>query len=272
MSVVDLPAPFGPSSATHRARGHLEVDAVQHLDASYAARMPAQLEQRHAAGRALDGRSAVAHTQLRSEVGVDAPPRSARTSLGRALGDDRAEVEHRQSVHTRITSGTSCSTSRIAEPRAGQLDQQVAELPGLGVVEARCRLVQQQHARPDGEGPAELDQPGLAGGQLRRRGRRRRAPRPRRSMISSTSSSTRELVAVGGQQLAAGRAAARPAATDLEPTSTLSRAVSDANTSRRWNVRADAEPGPSVGAEAGDVVAVEAHPARRSGAARRRSG
>ena len=45
-SVVDLPAPFGPSSATTLTSGHDEVDPVQHVDAVVAGAEAAQLEQR----------------------------------------------------------------------------------------------------------------------------------------------------------------------------------------------------------------------------------
>ena len=44
-SVVVLPAPFGPSSATTVPARHREVDAVQHLDALVGGADAAQLEQ-----------------------------------------------------------------------------------------------------------------------------------------------------------------------------------------------------------------------------------
>ena len=42
--VVVLPAPLGPSSATTRAGGHGQVDAVEHLDAAVADADVPQLE------------------------------------------------------------------------------------------------------------------------------------------------------------------------------------------------------------------------------------
>ena len=51
LSVVVLPAPFGPSSATTLPAGTREIDAVQHLDAAVAGTHAAQLEQRHGSAR-----------------------------------------------------------------------------------------------------------------------------------------------------------------------------------------------------------------------------
>ena len=55
-SVVVLPAPFGPSSATTEPARHGEVDAVQHVDAVVRGANAAQLEQRFAAARRCAGR------------------------------------------------------------------------------------------------------------------------------------------------------------------------------------------------------------------------
>ena len=76
-SVVDLPAPFGPSRATTVPSGTREVDAVEHLDPAVAARMPrARAAARHAARQRVDGRL------------MRAPPRRGRPSSTASVGLD----------------------------------------------------------------------------------------------------------------------------------------------------------------------------------------
>ena len=48
-------------------------------------------------------------------------------------------------------------------PSPASSSEQVGEVVGLGLVEARRRLVEQQHLGPGGQRPAELDQAGEAG-------------------------------------------------------------------------------------------------------------
>ncbi len=52
-----------------------------------------------------------------------------------------------------------------AHPGLGQLAEQVAQLLALGVVEAGGGLVEQEQARPGGQGAGQLEQAGLAGGE-----------------------------------------------------------------------------------------------------------
>ena len=68
---------------------------------------------------------------------------------------------------TRITSGMSCSTMRMPSPRPDSSVRSVAEVPGLVLVEAGRRLVEQQYPGTRREGPAQLHQAGLAGRELR---------------------------------------------------------------------------------------------------------
>ena len=63
LSVVVLPPPLGPSSATTAPRGHDEVDAVQHLDAAVGGPHAGQLEHRHDRRRRLLGCVGRGHRQ-----------------------------------------------------------------------------------------------------------------------------------------------------------------------------------------------------------------
>ena len=70
---------------------------------------------------------------------------------------------------TSITSAMSCSTSRSPAPRSATTSlEDLAEPLGLGRVEARRRLVEQQHVELAGQRPGELDEPTLTGGEQRR--------------------------------------------------------------------------------------------------------
>ena len=156
-------------------------------------------------------------------------------------------------------------------PSPASSSEQVGEVVALGLVEAGRRLVEQQHLGPGGQRPPQLDQAGQAGGHGvdplvgdradARPGRG--SPRRRR----------------------AGRRCGR-ATSDRRISAAVrmfSRAVSEPNTSRRWNVRAMPRRARGVGLEVGDVLAVEQHPAadgllqagddvERGRLARRRSG
>ena len=159
-------------------------------------------------------------------------------SLGVPDGEDLAEVEH---------------VDRAAEPHderhvvldeqhrhalVGQLGSSSAKTSVSPLVEPGRRLVEQQHLGSAGQGPAELDQSGQTGrqrvgalvgdGDAGRRGRGSRSPR-------SADGQTRS----GAQRL---RISA-----DVWM---FSRAVSEPNTSRRWNVRAMPEVRPLVSAGA----------------------
>jgi hypothetical protein len=128
----------------------------------------------------------------------------------------------------------------MARPSVGEPGEHLGEAPGLHVVEPRGGLVEQQHLRPGGQRPPELDQAGLADGE----GVGAPAatdPRPMRSITSSAwrrrphrfppgpcgDLGRRADVVVGGH-----------GAEDLEP----------------LEGAAHAQAGPPVGWRAGDVV------------------
>ena len=67
------------------------------------------------------------------------------------------------SSQTDITRSMSCSTMRIAAALGGELGEQLAERVGLGLVEARGRLVEQQQLGVAGQAAGQLEQPGGAG-------------------------------------------------------------------------------------------------------------
>ena len=134
---------------------------------------------------------------------------------------------------------------------------------GLGVVEPGRRLVEEQEREPAGDGPGQLDQAALAGGQTadgsgRQRARCRTAPgrsrSPRRSRLGPASEQLR---------WRHGRSPARRAS---RPRATFSRTVSESNSSIRWNVR----PRPSWARRCG-AASVTSVPARCTCPLRRRS-
>ena len=138
--------------------GHLEVHAVQHLDASVPGAHTGQLQrQRHAVSSAGTPRYASRTTR----VGGDLLRRSGR--------DHHAEVEDvdplgegHDEVHVVLDE---------EHPHAPgcHLTEDLLEGHRLGTVEAAARLVEEQHLRPHAQGPPELDE-----------AQRARAERPRR--------------------------------------------------------------------------------------------
>ena len=153
-------------------------------------------------------------------------------------------------AQTRITSCTSCSTSRIAMPSSASSSSRSAKRVRLALVEARGGLVEQQHLRAGWPAPGRARRGGRARSAWRRPARRPRpgcrrgragAP-PRRGRLTARSRDHERRISAAVRM--------------------FSRAVSEPNTSRRWNVRAMPAPGPDVGLGAGDVLAVEAGPGR----------
>ncbi len=71
-------------------------------------------------------------------------------------GDDLAEPHHQRHVVLHDQHGHALVGQPVEDRR---------EAVGLLLVETRCRLVEQQHRGPAGQGPGELQQPGVAGGQ-----------------------------------------------------------------------------------------------------------
>ena len=69
-------------------------------------------------------------------------------------------------LQIRMTSSMSCSTSSTPMPASASWHEQVAQLLALGVAQARRRLVEQEQAGPGGQGPGELEQPGLPVGRV----------------------------------------------------------------------------------------------------------
>ena len=84
---------------------------------------------------------------------------------GRAERDDLAEVEHVDVVARAHDQAHVVLDEHDREPGGGELDEQLRELRGLRLVEARRRLVEQDHARLGGERAGHLDQALRAGGQ-----------------------------------------------------------------------------------------------------------
>ena len=123
--------------------------------------------------------------------------------------------------------------------------QHLGEARGLDLVEARGRLVEEQHLRLGGQRPAELDQAGLPGGQ-------RVGPavgdRPEAEELDDPVGDRARRRASPCRRL-------RPAISAA--VRMLSSAVIEPNTSSRWNVRFMPEAGPAVRRRLGDVDAVE---------------
>ena len=230
-SVVDLPAPFGPSSATHRCRRWtVEVDAVQHLDAVVRGADAAQLEQRLGSRRSPCRPSCRPVARRHRSPSRGARGRRSTHRSGRSL-DRRsggpwamivAEVEHVESVAHAHHERHVVLDQQDAEPGVGPARRSSSpnasvsrsSRPDAGSSSSRTR-------RPGRQRPGQLDQPGLAGGQLpartvgdRGRGRAGRgAGRPR---------PTAE-VAVGRRAAGARRCATPSRDGSRAATSTLSR-------------------------------------------------
>ena len=155
--------------------------------------------------------------------------------------------------HTRITSSTSCSTSRMPRPSAARSSRSVANVVGLVLAQPGGRLVEQQQRRlvrpaPDRPPPAA---PGRSA--ARRPARRpplaarpgRGSPRPgHRDRCSASAPARRRVgpVHLGGDPDVVAR---RHRAEQLQP----------------LEGAGDAHPGPLGGLHLGDVGAVEQDPA-----------
>ena len=87
------------------------------------------------------------------------------TSVGRAERDDLAEVEHVDVVARAHDEAHVVLDEQDREPGAGELDEQLGELGGLGLVETGRRLVEQHDARLGGQRARHLDQALGAGRQ-----------------------------------------------------------------------------------------------------------
>ena len=183
----------------HRPARDGEVDAAQHLDPAVRGVDVDQFEDRRGPRRVRP--SWLAHQAVRPTVGARSAwrcrrrwrvsPRLRRRRAPERLGVDvvgEAEVGgldgagrrgSRPGVpgaitlpnsstwirsHTPMTRSMSCSTISTARPSAGESLQQHAERLGLGLVQARGRLVEQQQLRLDRQRARHLEQPGDAGG------------------------------------------------------------------------------------------------------------
>ena len=176
LSSVDLPAPLGPSSATTAPLGTVRSTPRSTSIRPYAAcrsttsRIGTLIASPPASLRSVDrlqvgqvvGRSASAVVGV-AEVGL--LHRAGRCGSRPACPEAMTAPKSRTwiSSQTDITRSMSCSTMRIAAALGGQLAQQLAERLGLGLVQARGRLVEQQQPRVAGQAAGQLEQPGGAG-------------------------------------------------------------------------------------------------------------
>ena len=184
---------------------------------------------------------------------------SANTVVGRARRDQRAEVEHEHAL------ARGCGRTRRRARRAG----------------SRCRCSRVHRAAASapssrglvrGRGPTTARRAAASlGSVISARPISTRRPTPRLSAStgrsatasspSSSSVASARCVLVGGR---AARGAARPSRARRRRCGRARRrgsaraASCPTNSSMRWNVRADAEPGPAVRRHAGEVRAVEA--------------
>ena len=151
----------------------------------------------------------------------------------------------------------------------------VGEGLGLGLVQARRRLVEQQQPRAAGERAAQLDQPGLAGRQLVGPGVAT-SPTPTSSMSASVSSLTgiaprseagRDEPGLGQQRELALRRlrVAAPAPAQLGPDEDVLARRQRPEQLEALERAGDAGLRPLVGPQPGDVVAAEPDPPRRGG-------
>ena len=143
---------------------------------------------------------------------------------GVAPGDDGAVVEDAHVVADGHDEAHVVLHQQHRHAPVGEVAQHAPQLHGLLLVQARARLVEQQHRRPGGQRPAELDEAGEArgqqvGGLVGDVRQARRAPAGRRPRL-------RGLAPVGRCRLVSAAIC------------TFSRAVRVPNSSRRWNVRA----------------------------------
>ena len=82
-----------------------------------------------------------------------------------AVGDDGAVVEHAHVVADAHDEAHVVLHQQDGHAPMGQVHEHVSELDGLLLVQARARLVDQEHRRSRGQGPAELDESGQARGE-----------------------------------------------------------------------------------------------------------
>ena len=221
-SVVVLPAPLGPSSATTspgatwRSRSRTTGDAV----VAGGQVLTSSVQRRQACASLLT---------VAAEVGGDHAS-SSRICAGVPRGDDRPKSSTTTWSQTPSTRPMSWSTSRTVTPLGRQRPQVLAELLALVGVQARRR------ARPSAP----------AAGAGRARGRRRRAcagrararsgsGRRRRSARRARAPSRRlaRVLAAGSRQVA------QRGATPMRwlATSRFSSTVRSSNSSTDWNVR-----------------------------------
>ena len=233
---VDLPAPFGPISATSSPALDGQADAVERgrrrRTARRGPRPPALAD-----SRAAPRRPRYAAT----------PAGSARTSAGGALGDDPAEVEHGDPVgqpgHERDVVLDQHHGQAVGAQRR---DAASARRCALRRAQAGRRLVEQQQPRPAAQRPGQLQRPLLA--QRQRLGRPvgpRRQARPGPGTRAARSRIARSSRRWAGQpQRGRRRSPARVVA--CAPTITFSSAVIPRNTRAPWKTTRDAERGPPV--------------------------
>ena len=145
---------------------------------------------------------------------------------------------------TRMSCSISSSRSRVV----GQLGDHRDQLVGLGLVEARGRLVEEQVARPHRDHPRDLQPALLAVGRSSARDSASEA-------IPTASSASRARAA----------ASRRRSPIPTPPTSAFSSTVRSPNEREPWNVRTIPQVRAALGRQPGDVLAVDDHrPAGRS--------
>ena len=98
-----------------------------------------------------------------AEVGL-LDPRVAADHRRVTDGDDLAEVEDPDRVADAHHQVHVVLDHQDAHALGGEVLEQVAEVVGLGLVEARGRLVEQQQPGGAGQAAGQLEQPGGAGG------------------------------------------------------------------------------------------------------------
>ena len=121
--------------------------------------------------RVDDGADGVAMTGADELVLIDGPEVGGlhgRVGLHRgriAVGDDGAVVEDADVVADVHDEAHVVLHQQHGDAPAGQVDEDAPELDRLLLVEPRAGLVHQQHRRARGQGPAQLDEAGQTGGQ-----------------------------------------------------------------------------------------------------------
>ena len=137
--------------------------------------------------------------------------------------DDLAEVQHVDEVAGPHDQTHVVFHHEHRKPVIGQTAQDGSEFVGLGVVQARRGLVEQQHPRAGGQRTRHLDEPGPTGGD---------AVDPLVGDIAQGQLLDQLL----GDHLGI-RVVARPARSELGAARMFSRTVRRLKVSNRWNVR-----------------------------------